>query len=75
MNVRIRGVFVGYLKNFSTDRLVLEQGQMVGLFRRSKIGRILFGNQVFDDTSQIFHVVTNVRDVTALNQLRCLIQS
>nr|WP_320009767.1 sigma 54-interacting transcriptional regulator [uncultured Desulfobulbus sp.] len=59
--------------NESATLKVLEEGRPVTIVQHIiKTGKtiVVTGNPVFDDNGSIFRVVTNVRDVTELNQLQ-----
>lgn len=51
---------------------VLQERKTVTLIQRIKNGRrtLVTGNPVFDQSGEIIRVITNVRDITELNQLR-----
>ncbi|HEX3030950.1 MAG TPA: sigma 54-interacting transcriptional regulator [Bacillota bacterium] len=58
--------------NKSVTTLVLEQKQAVTIIQESLNGHITLtsGNPVFDESGNIFRVVTNVRDLTELEELK-----
>lgn len=56
----------------SVSHLVLRKKELVTIIQESKAGKTVLstGNPVFDKKGNIFRVVSNVRDITELNQLK-----
>ncbi|MDD4774974.1 MAG: sigma 54-interacting transcriptional regulator [Syntrophomonas sp.] len=56
----------------SVTALVLQKGHPVTISQEMRTGKITLatGNPVFDDAGKISRVVSNVRDITELNELR-----
>jgi len=56
----------------SASLLVLEKKEPVTIIQENRNGKVTLvtGNPVFDDSGEIFRVVTNVRDITELNPLK-----
>lgn len=52
---------------------VMEQGKQLTLIQQVKGGKTILvtGNPVFDSQGKLFRVVTNVRDITELENLQC----
>lgn len=56
----------------SATILVMEKGEPVTISQEVKTGKtvLVTGNPVFDENGKVIRVVTNVRDITELNNLR-----